>query len=261
MVRSKAVSPKEVEVAAESAGPLYADLASRLIREIEQGTYPVGSQFPTEHELGAIYGMSRFTVRAALESLRKKGYVTRRPKVGTVVIADTPQTRYVISVTGSSDMLRFSRELKYQVLGTAEVTADLALARELDCSLGESWLRVIGCRVTPRTNLAVCLVDYYVRPEHRSAVANMSERSGATPIYTRIEREAGEPVLELRQEITAHTIQGNQSQLLQVEEGNPAVRMVHKLMGRDATRPLYAIVSIYPAERFSFTQTLKLDTN
>lgn len=205
--------------------------------------------------------MSRFTVRAALESLRKKGYVTRRPKIGTVVIANTPQTRYVISVTGSSDMLRFSRELQYQILGTAEVTSDLTLARELDCSLGESWLHVMGCRVTPATKLAVCLVDYYVRPEHRKAVVGISERSGGTPIYTRIEREAGEPVLEMRQEITGHTIQSQQAKLLQVQEGNPAVKVTHKVMGHDPTRPLYAIVSIYPAERFSFTQTLKLETS
>lgn len=241
--------------------PRYQDLAAEIAAQIEAGTHPVGSQLPSEHELCEQYGVSRFTIRAALDSLRRKGYVTRRPKVGTVVIADHPSSRYSISVVGTADLLRFSREMKYRLLESSEVTADLALSRELECVEGESWIVVRGCRVTPQTGLVVSLADYYVRPEFSRIFGGMSARkTHQTPIYARIEHAAREPVTEIRQEITAHTLRADQAKTLGVPEGAVAFRMVHRMFGADSSRPVYAVVSVYPAERFSFTQTLKLET-
>jgi len=241
--------------------PRYQDLAAELIASIESGAYPVGSQFPSEPQLCERFGVSRFTVRAALDSLQRKGYVSRRPKIGTVVIADRPLARYSISVTGTADLLRFSREMKYRVLQSQDVTADVTLARDLECAVGETWLRVAGCRVTPQTELVVSLADYFVRPEHRRVLAGI-EAAGArgAPIYARIEQAAGEPVLEIRQEINACSMAREQAQLLGIAEGSAAFRMVHKMFGAEGSRPLYAIVSTFPAERFSFTQTLRLET-
>ncbi|MCC6853560.1 MAG: GntR family transcriptional regulator [Comamonadaceae bacterium] len=240
--------------------PRYQDLAAELIAAIESGTYPVGSQFPSEPQLCERFGVSRFTVRAALDSLQRKGYVSRRPKIGTLVIADRPLARYSIAVTGTADLLRFSREMKYRVLQSQDVTADVTLARDLECAVGETWLRIAGCRVTPQAGLAVSLADYFVRPEHRRVLAGIEAAgAGATPIYARIEQAAGEPVLEIRQEINACAMAREQAQRLGIAEGSAAFRMVHKMFGAEASRPLYAIVSTFPAERFSFTQTLRLE--
>ena len=57
----------------ESSSPLYHQLMQRLAEDIERGKYPVGSRIPPEHELEALYKVSRVTVRRALSELTAEG--------------------------------------------------------------------------------------------------------------------------------------------------------------------------------------------
>ena len=52
-----------------SSAPLYQQVLDLLKSDIEQGTYPVDSQIPTELELSKMYGVGRVTVRRAIEEL------------------------------------------------------------------------------------------------------------------------------------------------------------------------------------------------
>lgn len=64
---------------------LYIALKDDLLARIEDGTYPVGSIIPAETELAEIYGVSRPTIRQALQLLVDAGYLDRRRRRGTVV--------------------------------------------------------------------------------------------------------------------------------------------------------------------------------
>jgi DNA-binding GntR family transcriptional regulator len=55
--------------------PKYVDLARHLMREIAVGQLKVGDRLGTEHDLSQRYGLSRVTVRQALELLENEGYV------------------------------------------------------------------------------------------------------------------------------------------------------------------------------------------
>lgn len=61
-----------------SSAPLYQQVLDLLKSDIEQGTYPVDSQIPTELELSKMYGVGRVTVRRAIEELVGEGYLTKR---------------------------------------------------------------------------------------------------------------------------------------------------------------------------------------
>ena len=60
-----------------SSSPLYHQLKQRIAADIEQGTYPVGSRIPPEHELEKLYEVSRVTVRRALAELTTEGLLER----------------------------------------------------------------------------------------------------------------------------------------------------------------------------------------
>lgn len=60
---------------------IYRDLQNRIIK----GEYANRSQIPTEAELQQIYGVSRITVKKALELLSKDGIIQRFPGRGTFV--------------------------------------------------------------------------------------------------------------------------------------------------------------------------------
>lgn len=58
------------------AQPLYWRIATQLLGELRDGTIPPGERLPAERRLAGHFGVSRETVRQALEVLRHSGLVT-----------------------------------------------------------------------------------------------------------------------------------------------------------------------------------------
>ncbi len=65
--------------------PLAKQVQHILLERIKSGAYPPGSQLPPEDELGVQLGVSRTTVRSALDGLVARGIVIRRHGAGTFV--------------------------------------------------------------------------------------------------------------------------------------------------------------------------------
>ncbi|MFJ4695440.1 GntR family transcriptional regulator [Streptomyces sp. NPDC088766] len=55
--------------------PLYRRIAKELLGELRDGTIPPGERLPAERQLAEHFGVSRVTVRQALEVLRRDGQV------------------------------------------------------------------------------------------------------------------------------------------------------------------------------------------
>ena len=70
----------------ESSSPLYAQLMEQIRYDILRGAYPAGVKIPTEHELEGRYGVSRVTVRRALQELTASGLLERKQGKGTFVV-------------------------------------------------------------------------------------------------------------------------------------------------------------------------------
>ena len=70
-----------------SSVPLWTQLSDLLRHQIHTGVLQPGSRVPTEPELGATYGVSRITVRAAIERLLAEQLVVRAQGKGTFVTA------------------------------------------------------------------------------------------------------------------------------------------------------------------------------
>lgn len=68
----------------KSSIPLYIQLKEKLIEHIEKNMV-VGEILPTEKELEAIYGVSRMTVRNAIDDLQRGGVVVKQQGKGTFV--------------------------------------------------------------------------------------------------------------------------------------------------------------------------------
>ena len=76
---------------AASEVPLFYQLNILLRDAILSGHYRPGDRMPSEAELCATYGISRTTVRYALDRLTAEGYVTRLHGKGTFVTVPTPK--------------------------------------------------------------------------------------------------------------------------------------------------------------------------
>jgi len=66
----------------------YRTIADELRRQVENGDFAAGRLLPSESDLSASYGVSRVTVRKALELLRDEGLIDSRQGFGWFVAAD-----------------------------------------------------------------------------------------------------------------------------------------------------------------------------
>jgi len=67
---------------------IYRDVADRLRDAISDGTYPPGSQLPSESEVAETYGVSRNTARRTFAALREDGLITSHQGARRIVLAE-----------------------------------------------------------------------------------------------------------------------------------------------------------------------------
>lgn len=233
---------------------LYAELADTLRRQIGEGLYPVGSVLPSEIALSAQHGLSRFTARAALATLERQGYLKRRQRVGSVVVAQHPQASYTVQANSAADLLRFSGATDLHLVRSQDVEADAALARELGCEAGEAWIRVSAYRTSPDTGVAVSWTDYYLRPEHRDVVPLIGKRRGSLrQLLDGLQQRAVE---RIEQQMEACALPREVAAALGVPARTPALRAVYRTFSEGDRGRFYVAICYYPAGRFRLTQTL-----
>lgn len=112
----------------QDRSPLY-DLIEQNFREqVLAGQMKPGDLLPSEWELADLYGVSRLTVRHALDNLERQGWLDRRPGVGTF-ITHPSITRTAPSKLSFSQQMRAlghtpgSRQLHIQALSASPQVA------------------------------------------------------------------------------------------------------------------------------------------
>jgi DNA-binding GntR family transcriptional regulator len=96
-------SPASISVDRSSPVPLYYQVAQELERAIESGELPAGSRLENEIALADQLGLSRPTLRRAIEYLVDRGLLMRRRGVGTQVVQ--PKMRRPLELTSLYDDL------------------------------------------------------------------------------------------------------------------------------------------------------------
>src|SRR3989442_13411586 len=109
------------------AGEAVLDLSEQL---------GVGEAIPSERQLGLDLGMSRLTVRAALDELVREGYLIRRRGSGTFV--SEPKIAQELTMTSfTEDMRRRGMRPGSRTLSLTITTAGARLGRSLKVSPSE----------------------------------------------------------------------------------------------------------------------------
>ncbi|TDK56268.1 GntR family transcriptional regulator [Bacillus salipaludis] len=123
---------------AKDGSALHLKVKDAIIQLINEGEYKPDSQLPTEAEFCEKYGVSRTTVRTALQQLTMEGYVYRKRGSGTFVSAN--KVKQILTST----VEHFSRQIAMQgkkpsikVLQLDVIPADEFLRDQLMIQEGE----------------------------------------------------------------------------------------------------------------------------
>src|ERR671916_953032 len=130
-----------------SPTPLYFQLAQAIEGAIAGGALPAGSRLENEVLLAQRYGLSRPTVRRAVQELVDQGLLVRKRGVGTQVIQ--PHVRRSVELTSLyDDLARGGEAPSTEVLSLERIPAAADVALELDVPAGEE---VVALRRLRRT--------------------------------------------------------------------------------------------------------------
>ena len=122
--------------------PPYYQLARILSEAIRRGDLPAGESLPSESQLARVYGLSRMTVRKAIEEIAKLGLVTAMPGKGTFV-NEPPLEAATFRISGfEEDMRARGLEPSSQLMQAQAVTADKEIASRLTLRVGQRVLRL-----------------------------------------------------------------------------------------------------------------------
>ncbi|SEP74048.1 GntR family transcriptional regulator [Faunimonas pinastri] len=101
------IHPDEIHAIGGENGPLYLRLRGRIRRAVEDGRLKAEDALPPEREMAVQLGVSRVTIRRALEGLVAEGLLQQRHGSGTFV---TPRTERVQQPL--SRLTSFSRDMQ-----------------------------------------------------------------------------------------------------------------------------------------------------
>src|SRR5207249_5707727 len=114
----------------------------------------VGEAIPSERQLSVDLGVSRLTVRAALDDLAREGYLIRRRGSGTFV--SEPKIAQELTMTSfTEDMRRRGMEPGSRTLGLEVVPAGARLGRFLHVSPSERIVVAKRLRLADRETMAI----------------------------------------------------------------------------------------------------------
>lgn len=198
--------------------PLYYRIQRDIAESITAGDYPAGSRIPSEAALAERYGVTRMTVRQAVDGLIGDGLVTRRQGSGTYVLRPLQAQRALNRLTS------FTEDMKAQGLRATSTELDRGeseppehVREQLELQGGAHAIVLERLRRVGDEPVALHRVwlPLWLAPE-------LARRSidGAS-LYDTLEQELGIRLSSARQRITAVAATKRQADLLQVARGSP----------------------------------------
>ncbi len=227
--------------------PLYFQLAQQLESAVENGTLTPGTLLGNEIDLATRLGLSRPTVRQAIQTLVDKGLLVRRRGVGTQVVHST--VRRPLELSSLYDDLDAAGQLPAtRVLVNRAEPATGPVAAALRVPEGSEVVYLERLRTAHGEPMA------YLRNHLPAGLLGPggpdTARLETTGLY-RMLRSAALTLHSARQAVGARAATATEAALLDEREGAPLLTM-ERVTFDDTGRPVEYGSHLYRADRYSF---------
>ncbi|WP_298936506.1 GntR family transcriptional regulator [uncultured Ruegeria sp.] len=235
----------------DAAGPRYVRLRKRIEESIETGLLGESAPLPAEREIATLTGLSRVTVRRAMQDLVDRGIIVQRQGSGSFVSDGTPKVEQSLSrlTSFTEDMTRRGLNSSSEWLERGVHTPSPEEVMALALSSGEAVARISRLR---RANDRPMAIERASLPIDILPKPQLVDSS----LYEVLGRDGNRPVRAL-QRISAINLESEDSALLGVEPGAAGLRIVRTsyLANR---RVVEFTRSIYRGDAYDFVAELRL---
>jgi len=231
--------------------PLYHKLEQELRTRILSGEFKSGEVLPTEQRICSQYGVSRITVRRALETLIAEGLITRKRGVGTFYTP--PQAAGIRSITlsGSLDEFLATRGVvEKDVLASCEAVAPEHVVRGLRLQSGGTVMRFD--LLTVLDGLPIACSELYLPPAIGRKIDPADIQDRRLPIIRAIEQKLGFRVARAEQTLEADIARPIAAAQLGLEPMTPVLKTTRVYFDTAGT-PIEMIISLMHPERYRYS--------
>ena len=235
--------------------PRYIRLAESLVARIEAGELAPRDRLPPERELAEQWGVTRPTVRQALQVLKMRGLVTQRQGDGTYI--GVPKIE-----RAAGRLSRFTRDMRdlgyapaARIILFERQQADAISAEQLGLSLGSS---VYYCHRLRLIGVEPVVLERFTAPAARFPDLEQHDLVNRS-IYEIMATEYSVVIARARQSLEPVVATPYEADLLGVAPGAPLMLEQRLTADRDG-RPVEYGSDLYRGDRFRFvTETALVD--
>lgn len=235
------------------ATPLYEQIRLELREQIMNGTYPPGSQLPTEATLCVDYQVSRITVVRALAELESEGLIERVQGKGSIVSYHRPLGGREGIEGHSAQMARSGKVTRSKLLGVEVVpkSRDLANLFGLPQDETPNFMRIRRLRYVDETP-AVIMNSIMLE----SLGKRMLEYDLETESFYRLyEKIWGLPVIRNETSLTPILADEEIASLLEVKVGSPHY-LFRGFSFLEGDIPVELCLAIYRGNKFTWSTNI-----
>ncbi len=242
-----------MELKREAPTPLYVQLKNSLLALISGDRLTPHQQLPSERELCEQFGVSRTTVRQAINEMIHEGLVYSRAGKGTFV-SEPKISQQLRNLTGfSQDVLERGGAPSSQVLEARLMPATPDLAERLQVALDSEL--VLLARLRLANNVPLAIETSYLN--HALCAGILRYNFAHESLYRVLQTEYQLRLVRAEQTIEAGL--GNAQELLLLKMHPPAaVLKMERLTTTDQDVRLEYTVSVYRGDRYTFRATLQM---
>ncbi len=231
----------------ETNTPLYLQLKNLILQRIDNGEWAEGSHIPTELEMKEEYGLSRATIRQALEELENDGFIERKRRLGTVISRQRVRPELIKLTSFTDDILSRGLEPQSSTLNTEFVSPPSRVRIAFGLDEYEKVWRVL--RLRSASGEPYGLHELYLPPSLQfspreltnlaSYYALLAERHNLKPGYA-------------TEQLTASLATKTEAALLSIPIGSP-VLVAWRITYSQEHQPIEVVKILYRADRYEYT--------
>ena len=234
--------------------PRYYQVYTVLAQRVREGEWTGDASMPTEQDFAASFGVSRVTIRKALNMLQEEGLVLRQQGRGTFALPPPQKRQGRANMSGLlENVLDFERHTKVRVLSFGKIALPDEPARLLECPTGTQALKVVRVRSDTQSPFSYT-TTYVAEPE-----ANLLDEAtlGHQTVSNALGK-AGVATVSAEQRLSATVAGVEVARHLRIDVGFPLISMT-RVMRDEAGRPVELIEALYRPDRYEYRVNLSRD--
>lgn len=226
----------------------FKEISLDIEKKILNKEYPPHTLLPSEKQLIEIYGVSRETIRKALNLLRNAGYIQKKQGKGSIVL-DINRFDFPISGLTSFKELQETQKIPSEtiVVELEKTTVTPALQEVTEWPIDAEVWKLVRQRKIDGESVIVD-TDYLLT----SIIPELPQEKAEESIYAYFEEDLGLEIAYAQKEITIEPVTNEAKTLLNLHPNDTQVVIVRSLVYLEDTRCFEYTESVHRLDKFRF---------